>query len=164
MGRLFPGILNVVPTIPSKASSGEQKAPHEEWSMNTRYPKHTGWRQVPLSAPDANGATCRFVRESAGLGQKLVLWKVERIGDMPELPAVEPDTDKQKLLDWDFNLSVPILMPDGQSLRYIISGFYLYGLDRPADPVTGLPMGHALTDTTSPAQSVVKTGDFQPVF
>lgn len=166
MSSINPGInVQSVPVLPDKTAPSEKQSPHPEWSMNTLYLCTTGVRQEPLSAPDpVTGATCRFVTLSAGLGQKLVVWHAERIGATPMLPAIEPNTAQQRLLEWKITGVVPMLMPDGQTFRIVVTGWYLYGLDRPPDLTKGLPLGSAPTDTVSPSQPKIMPSDFKPVF
>lgn len=139
-------------------SADHNRAPYTTYKHTIAYFTKEGVMQGKPAGPE--GTPAELIRVHAPVSKKVVIWTVEREGEMPTLPDPTPKSDNEYLADKVFFPSNPQLLADGKTRLYSIAGMFTYLLKKPHDPKDGtMTFGKAPFDKGD-GGAVVSPGSF----
>jgi hypothetical protein len=103
--------------------------------MQVHFVRHNGILQVPVGAPVGGGqkVPCKIIRTHAPVEQKVVVFYFVRVGLMPDVPAPEPDSSNQRLIERTITPMPPKPYGQGGDYAFSVMGEYRYALYIPHD-------------------------------
>lgn len=132
------------PNVAANYSQSDQQALYTHYKISSTYGSPQGNLQLPLSEPNALGATCAFVQICQPSCWRVVSIEAERIGAAPQFPpptAAAIGNVAVSVLDYKLAPEAPQLTADGLTKRYRVTAEYTYAFSRPPTVAESLLAG-----------------------
>jgi hypothetical protein len=118
--------------------------PYLQYDVTISYVMDGGRRQLAVGGlpdPNTRSTPCEIVGVSAAFGKKVVAFTCVRQGDLPSVPAIDPDSPAQVLENSTVTVHPPKPTVDGTNLLFQVTGAYTYILLTPLASGDTLPLG-----------------------
>lgn len=142
-----------IPSAPTKYSTPTTEYPYSESKIDSYYNTDKGRWHVPQSGKKQEGSytpgggtpppeegpglpagrmspTSSIIDLHLPISTRVVNWSVERYGAKPKIPAFESENPALALLDYKINLAEVIVMLDGVTPSFRVTGRYEYAITR----------------------------------
>lgn len=132
------------PDVAANFSESDQQALYTHYKISSTYGSPQGVLQLPLSEPNAEGATCAFVQICQPTCWRVISIEAERIGAAPQFPpptATAIGNVAVSVLDYKLAPEAPQLTADGLTKRYRVTAEYTYAFSRPPTVAESLLAG-----------------------
>jgi hypothetical protein len=131
--------------------------------LSNRYAANCLKVMLPKAAASGSGETAEVATLGAGMAMRVITYDAERLGDWPQIPAMEPTYSSGDiagtLLKYVVEQQPPVLSADGQKKIYRVQAKAVYGLNKM--PTGNLPVGELPYTKLQDAEKVFNFEDNQ---